>query len=546
MNTLTLRSSANLTLILIVLALPARAGLVGHWQFDEGAGTSVTDSSGQGNHGNLVNAGAGTWTTGTSGGALYFDGTTGSGCTRVTIPDAPSLHLTNAISIAAWVRCDDTGRDAPILDKEGDGNLAYWFGTFGPSHFGVLFDSDGNQPWSLYDRDQGTVPQGLWVHLASTWDGATIRHYLNGVQVPETTAFTGPLYASVSSLIIGANVPYNTTAFRGAVDDLRLYSHTLSAENVRALAGTQRLLVGHWSFDEAVGTNIWDRSSQTNHGAIINLQPNTWTTGMSGGALYFDGTVGENSTYVAIPDSPSLRLVGDLTVAAWVRCDDIYRDAPDSGQGRRRPPWLLVRRLRPGQRRRRARQLRSVAGCRRQPALDDECTPPGRDPPGSMGPLGQRARGHRRPPLPQRRPAVHHQQLRRTHPRLRRLRRHRRQLPLQLLLRHTAFLGVVDEVYLYNYALTTDEIRNLRISSAFAITSAAREGNDLRLAWACVPGRSYVVQTNALSSAGAGGFNDASPVITVPAGFTGATTNFLHTGAFLSAPARCYRVKLLP
>ncbi len=308
--------------------LPATASVVGHWTFDEGSGTSVADSSSQANHGTLVNAKAGTWTNGVSGGALYFDGTTGAGSTYVTIPDAASLHLTNAISFAAWVRSDDVGRDAPILDKEGGGQLSYWFGTFGPTRFGVLLDTDGNQPWTVYDRDQGVVPQGLWVHLASTWDGTTIRHYLNGVLLAETTAFTGPIHASTAALIIGANVPYNNTAFKGALDDVQIYNHALSADEVRALIGTPRLLVGYWPFDEGGGTSIRDQSSQANSGTLINLRTNTWTAGIRGSALYFPGIVGEDSTYVSIPDAPLLRIVGDISFAAWVRCDDITRDAP--------------------------------------------------------------------------------------------------------------------------------------------------------------------------------------------------------------------------
>src|ERR1035437_2586934 len=106
-----LKSILNLSAFILAvcsLALPAKASLVGHWTFDEGAGTNIYDSSGQGNHGLLVNPKANTWTNGTSGGGLYFDGTTGAGSTYVTIPDAASLHITNAISFAAWIRCDDT------------------------------------------------------------------------------------------------------------------------------------------------------------------------------------------------------------------------------------------------------------------------------------------------------------------------------------------------------------------------------------------------------------------------------------------------------
>jgi hypothetical protein len=85
-------------LAIATMSLPAAGSLVGNWQFEEGSGLTVSDSSGQGNHGTLVNAKANTWTNGQSGGGLYFDGTTGAGTTYVTIPDAVSLHITNAVS----------------------------------------------------------------------------------------------------------------------------------------------------------------------------------------------------------------------------------------------------------------------------------------------------------------------------------------------------------------------------------------------------------------------------------------------------------------
>ena len=65
-----------------------RRRLVAAYAFDEGSGTTVADSSGNGNNGTVANA---TWTaTGKFGQALVFNGTS----TRVTVPDSPSLHLT--------------------------------------------------------------------------------------------------------------------------------------------------------------------------------------------------------------------------------------------------------------------------------------------------------------------------------------------------------------------------------------------------------------------------------------------------------------------
>jgi len=69
-----------------------------------------------------------------------------------------------------------------------------------------------------------------------------------------------------------------------------------------------------------------------------------------------------------------------------------------------------------------------------------------------------------------------------------------------------------------------------------------RTGNDIRLNWKAVGGKSYVVQK---SSAPTVGFTDLSPVITIP-GTAKTVTNFLHAGATTNWPPCYYRVRLGP
>jgi hypothetical protein len=104
----------------------------------------------------------------------------------------------------------------------------------------VLLDADGNQPWAMYDRNQGAIPQGQWVHLASVREGNTIRHYLNGESLGATGgSFAGPICVSDAFLAIGVNSLYNFssrhTAFLGAVDEVRLYNYALTPAEVVAL-----------------------------------------------------------------------------------------------------------------------------------------------------------------------------------------------------------------------------------------------------------------------------------------------------------------------
>lgn len=531
---------------MLALSFAARcpAEIMGHWTFDEGAGFIVGDSSGKGNNGTLMNDKAMTWTNGYSGAGLYFDGTVGAGATYVSIVDAASLHLSTQGSFAAWVRWEDTGRDSPILAKEGDGALSYWFGAFGPAHFGVLLDTDGNQPWAILDRDQGQVPQGQWTHLASTWDGTTVRHYLNGVLLNENASFPGPVFGGSGPLIIGANFPYNSTAFKGALDEVRLYNHALSGAEIRAIAGVTTEMVGYWPLDEGSGILVADRSGRGNHGTLIHPRPFTWTNGVIGSGLYFDGTTGVESTYVEIPDSPSLRMAGSISFAAWVRCEDIQRDAPvlaKEGDGKL-SYWfgafgVATEGAGPGN----FGILLDLEGSHPWTMTDRNQ---------GMLPLGEWAHiastwdgatiRHYLNGEPLAETAAFTGPIYVSDAFL--------AIGANSLLNFTAFKGAIDEVRIYSYGLSAEEIRAIYLAAGFRITAVSREGEDLRIEWACQPGWSYVVQTN--QPAGTGGitevFGDLSAPIIVPEGSGTRVTNFVHAAALRLGQGIYYRVKQLP
>ena len=76
-----------------------------------------------------------------------------------------------------------------------------------------------------------------------------------------------------------------------------------------AYAGLTDGLVGYWSFDDGTAK---DNSGMGNHGQISYGGPKV-VDGQVGKALDFDGDDG-----IDVPDDPSLRLADALTVAAWV------------------------------------------------------------------------------------------------------------------------------------------------------------------------------------------------------------------------------------
>src|SRR5439155_11542233 len=71
-----------------------------------------------------------------------------------------------------------------------------------------------------------------WAHLAATYDGATMRLYVNGVQVA-SRAQTGAIATSTNPLQIGGDSLYGQY-FAGRIDEVRIYNRALSAAEIQS------------------------------------------------------------------------------------------------------------------------------------------------------------------------------------------------------------------------------------------------------------------------------------------------------------------------
>ena len=77
---------------------------------------------------------------------------------------------------------------------------------------------------------------GQWTHVALTYDGATLRLFVNGVQVASTAA-GGAIQASSNPLWIGGNNPYGEY-FAGVIDEAQVYNRALAAAEVQTVMNT--------------------------------------------------------------------------------------------------------------------------------------------------------------------------------------------------------------------------------------------------------------------------------------------------------------------
>jgi hypothetical protein len=207
---------------------PAAAGPVLALAFNEAGGSAANDSSGHANHGTVAGATRAAGQTG-FGTALSFDGVND----WVTVADSATLDLTTGLTIEAWVNpAAINGWETVVLKERGVGNLAYGF--YAADGTAALGGVDGPAGYANIGgvhravRRTAGLPLGAWTHVATTFDGATQRLYVNGV-LAASRAQTGSMTASASPLRIGGNNAWAGEFFQGLIDEVRVYNRALSA-----------------------------------------------------------------------------------------------------------------------------------------------------------------------------------------------------------------------------------------------------------------------------------------------------------------------------
>ena len=199
-----------------------------HWYWDwvlrKVLELTTTDTSGYHNIGSLLNGAA--WTNqGKFGNAIQFDGVDD----RVRVADSLSLHVTNSLTVEAWVYPTRVNNWSAIVIKEIPNTFSYvlygwWFGT--DSAAGTT--SNGERATS----GGGSLPLNTWTHIAMTYNGAQQILYINGNAVA-SNADTGIINITSDPLSIGGNGQASNEVFTGKIDEVRVYNVALSQAAIR-------------------------------------------------------------------------------------------------------------------------------------------------------------------------------------------------------------------------------------------------------------------------------------------------------------------------
>jgi hypothetical protein len=210
-------------------ATPTPAPPIATYRFEEGSGTTIVDSSGSGNDG--TTRGSPTWVTGHSGLAIHLNGTS-DWC---TVPSTTSLDLHGPLTLSAWVRPERLGTGY-IVKKAAFGSVNGYelslsaagkvFVRFNQATSGDTYRINSVTSYPSY----GTT----WIHVAATFDGATLRLYVNGVQEGSLAA---PAPAS-NTLAVGIGAQADgVSPFQGVIDDVGIWNRALSPAEIQGLVG---------------------------------------------------------------------------------------------------------------------------------------------------------------------------------------------------------------------------------------------------------------------------------------------------------------------
>lgn len=232
-------------------------GLVGHWKFDEGTGTTVGDELGVTN-GELVNPGAAIWVDGFEGKALDFASVAdGADASYARFPGDGAADLDGPFSFSMWIRGEmspDGDTEYSIISK-GVPNTT----TGGWYHFSLKENKLRFMIWpgtGGVTSPNGYLPEGMtwdantWYHIVCTRDydrDYNLYLFLNGEQIDSIAdAVLDPIncdgdltFGSVANGVattIGDNLWGSN--YKGSLDEVQLYNVALSPEQVKTMYDT--------------------------------------------------------------------------------------------------------------------------------------------------------------------------------------------------------------------------------------------------------------------------------------------------------------------
>ena len=295
-------------------------GPIGYWNFQEGSGTTTTyDRSGNGNNGTMNGSMTeDDWVLGKVGSALDFDGGDDY------ISGASNLGLLGdaQFTMSAWMKWTGDSWSTGYPSIIGNNST-------GTTNQGLSLTMKDGKPavdfWTNRFRATSALSVDTWYHIAVTKTPGVISTtsiiYVNGVVVAGAVEGSDTTPSIVDAVPVIARLDA-TRWFEGVIDEVKIYDYVrtpkqiVSDMNAGHPAGGSPVgsQTAYWKFDEGYGTTIYDSSGHSNTGAFNN--DTTWVNeGKFGKAVYLDG----DADYITITEDSIQQDYSEMTVSAWIK-----------------------------------------------------------------------------------------------------------------------------------------------------------------------------------------------------------------------------------
>lgn len=200
---------------------------------NETSGTIAHDLSGYGNDGAIqggVTLGQpGPFFSGDT--TMEFNGSSG----LVAVPDASSLNPATGLTMEAWANpasIPTAGNYFAIFEKEeGIGqriNGAYYFSFDSNAKLAIYLEGPAIPG---YMESTIAIKTNVWAYLSATWDGDTLRLYINGNPAGSYTV-PGAIARRVGQLSVGYGDPGNARWFPGFIAKVAVYNYALTPQRI--------------------------------------------------------------------------------------------------------------------------------------------------------------------------------------------------------------------------------------------------------------------------------------------------------------------------
>lgn len=291
-----------------VLPSTPASGLVGHWQ----ANNDAKDAGGL-NDGVMINGAS--FAPAEFGQAFNLDGVNG----YVEVPDSKALSITGPLTLAASIKLVTNTVPQAIIEKYGVPSISGYILRLNAS--GRLEAAVCNQVTCgrTFATGDTTVSTGIWHRVAAVYDGENVRIYLDGILDATFPTDLRPTDGT-ASLKIGARGDDANMRFNGLIDEVKIYNRALSYSEISQIPG----LVSYWPGDGNTNDFVGSNNGRLSGGA-------TYRPGLSRQAFSFETADG----FFQAPTTNFPTGSGDRSMSMWVKMDAI--ETPQSffgGYGR--------------------------------------------------------------------------------------------------------------------------------------------------------------------------------------------------------------------